>query len=127
MPQDRSKVFFGAPSGLFFGYNSPNAPVSQGKIWSWWVQGMQRGFKTAYDCVKAFSETDFTEDLKGIEVPVLVLHGHDDQMVPLAASGQQSAELVRDGRSKVFEGVLHALPTMCVDQVNWELLEFSQS
>lgn len=127
MESDRSKFFLDVPSGPFFGFNRPNANVSQGKIWSWWMQGMMCGFKNAYDCIKAFSETDFTEDLKGIEVPVLVLHGDDDQVVPLEASGQRSAELVKNGTLKVFKGAPHALPTICVDEVNKELLQFLEA
>lgn len=127
MQKDRSKFFIDVPTGPFFGFNRPNANVSQGKIWSWWQQGMQCGFKNAYDCVKAFSETDFTDDLNSIDIPVLVLHGDDDQVVPIDASGRRSAKLVKNGTIKEFPGAPHALPTICVDEVNRELLQFLQS
>jgi non-heme chloroperoxidase len=127
MIKDRQKFFLDVPTGPFFGFNREGAEVSQGKIWSWWLQGMQCGFKNAYDCIAAFSETDFTEDLKRIDISVLVLHGDDDQVVPIDASGKRSAELVKNGRLKVFKGAPHALPTICVEEVNKELLEFLKS
>lgn len=124
MRKDRSKFFIDVPTGPFFGFNRPNANVSQGKIWSWWQQGMIAGFKNAYDSIKAFSETDFTEDLKGLDIPVLVLHGDDDQVVPIDASGRKTVKLCKNGTIKEYPGAPHALPTICVDKVNSDLLEF---
>lgn len=127
MIKDRAAFFIDVPSGPFFGFNRKGANISQGKIWSWWQQGMQCGFKNAYDCIKAFSETDFTEDLKSIDIPVLVLHGDDDQVVPIDASGRRSVELLKKGTLKEFKGAPHALPTICVHEVNQALLEFIKS
>ena len=127
MVKDRARFFIDVPSGPFFGFNRPNADVSQGKIWSWWQQGMTCGFKNAYDCIAAFSETDFTDDLKSIDIPVLVLHGDDDQVVPIDASGRKTVKLLKKGTLKEFPGAPHALPTICVDEVNQELLKFLES
>ncbi|KAM0718442.1 hypothetical protein Q7P37_005512 [Cladosporium fusiforme] len=127
MIKDRSKFFIDVPSGPFFGFNRPNANVSQGKIWSWWQQGMQCGFKNAYDSIKAFSETDFTQDLEGIDIPVLVLHGDDDQVVPIDVSARKTIKLLKKGTLKEIPGAPHALPTINVDEVNKELLEFLNS
>ena len=90
------------PSGPFYGFNRPGAKVSQGVIGNWWRQGMMGGAKAHYDCIKAFSETDFTEDLKQIDVPVLVMHGDDDQIVPIADSALLSVKLVKNGTLKVW-------------------------
>ncbi|KAF2719266.1 alpha/beta hydrolase fold protein [Polychaeton citri CBS 116435] len=127
LKKDRAKFFIDVPSGPFFGFNRTDATVSQGKIWSWWQQGMACGFKNAYDCVKAFSETDFTEDLQGIDIPVLVLHGDDDQVVPIDASARKTIKLLKKGTLKELPGAPHALPTICVDEVNEELLKFLRS
>jgi non-heme chloroperoxidase len=127
MVKDRAQFFIDVPSGPFFGFNRDNANVSQGLIWNWYRQGMACGFKAAYDCVKAFSETDFIEDLKGIDIPVLVLHGDDDQVVPIDASGRATVKLVKNGTLKEFPGAPHALPTICVKEVNEELLKFLKS
>lgn len=127
---NRSKFFFDAPSGPFFSYNRPEANVSQTRIWSWWRRGMACGFRAVYDCVKAFSETDFTDDLKGLNVPVLVLHGDDDQVVPIEASEKRSAELVQPGMLKVLKVLKvapHTLPANCAEEVNDSLLEFLTS
>ena len=90
---DRSQFFLNVASGPFFGFNRPGAKVSQGLIQSWWLQGMMTGHKNAYDCIKAFSETDFTEDLKRFDVPTLILHGDDDQIVPIGAAAMLSSKL----------------------------------
>lgn len=127
MLQDRSKFFIDVPSGPFFGYNRPNANMSQGKIWSWWQQGMMCGFKNAFDSIKAFSETDFTHDLQGIDIPVLVLHGDDDQVVPIDVSARKTIKLLKKGTLKEIPGAPHALPTINVDDVNRELLAFLKS
>ena len=124
---DRSQFFLDVPSGPFFGFNRPGAEVSQGMIQSWWLQGMMGGFKNTFDCIKAFSETDFTEDLKKMTVPTLILHGDDDQIVPIGASALLSAKLVPDATLKVYPGAPHALPDTHKDQVNADLLTFLQS
>ena len=108
----------------FYGANRPGAKVSQGLRDAFWLQGMQAGFKGAYDCIKAFSETDFTEDLKKIDVPTLIIHGDDDQIVPIGASALLSAKLVKDATLKVYPGAPHGLPSTHKDQVNADLLAF---
>ncbi len=127
MLKDRAQFFLDIPSGPFFGFNREGAQVSQGMIQSWWLQGMMCGFNGAYDCVKALSETDFTEDLKKMDIPVLVLHGDDDQVVPIGASGQMSSKLVPKGTLKVYHGGAHGLPNTEADRVNQDLLEFLNS
>jgi len=124
MLKDRAQFFFDVPSGPFFGFNRDGAQVSQGMVQSWWSQGMMCSFKGAYYCVKAFSETDFTEDLKKMDVPVLVLHGDDDQVVPIGASALASSKLVPKGTLKVYHGGAHGLPNTEADKVNQDLLEF---
>jgi non-heme chloroperoxidase len=111
----------------FFGYNRPGAKTSEGILERWWLQGMRGGVKPHYDCIKAFSETDFTEDLKKIDIPVLVMHGDDDQIVPLVASGALSAKLLRKGTLKVYPGFPHGMPTTHADQINADLLAFIQN
>ena len=101
---DRSQFFLDVASGPFFGFNRPGAKVSQGLIQSWWMQGMMSGHKNAYDCIKAFSETDFTEDLKKFDVPTLIIHGDDDQIVPIGASAMLSSKLVKHARLKIYPG-----------------------
>ncbi len=123
---DRSQ-FFKDVSAPFFGTNRPNSTVSQGLRDSFWRQGMQASFKAVYDCVKAFSETDFTEDLKKIDVPTLILHGDDDQMVPIADSALLSAKLVKKATLKIYKGASHGLCATHKDQVNEDLLAFIQS
>ena len=127
MLKDRAQFFLDIPSGPFFGFNRGGAQVSQGMIQSWWLQGMMCGFRGAYDCIKAFSETDFTEDLKKMDIPVLVLHGDDDQVVPIGASGQMSSKIVPKGTLKVYHGGAHGLPNTEADRVNQDLLEFLKS
>jgi non-heme chloroperoxidase len=124
MVKDRAQFFFDVPSGPFFGYNRPGVATSQGQVWSWWQQGMLCGFKNAYDCVKVFSETDMTEDLKKMNIPVLILHGDDDQVVPIQASAEEAIKLLPNGKLKVYPGGAHALPNTEVDQVNKDLLDF---
>jgi non-heme chloroperoxidase len=120
---DRSQ-FFKDLSVPFYGANRPNANVSQGLRDSFWLQGMQCGFKAAYDCIKAFSETDFTEDLKKIDVPTLVLHGDDDQIVPIGDSALLSAKLVRGATLKIIPAAPHGMCSTHKDKVNTELLAF---
>lgn len=124
---DRSQFFLDVPSGPFFGFNRPGAKVSQGLIYSWWMQGMMAGHKNAYDCIKAFSETDFTEDLKKFDVPTLIIHGDDDQIVPIGASALLSAKLIKDSTLKIYPGGAHALGDTSKEQINADLLEFIKS
>ena len=127
MEVDRAQFFLDVPTGPFFGFNREGVKTSQGLIQSWWLQGMMCGFKNAYDCVKAFSETDFTEEMKNIDIPVLVLHGDDDQIVPIGASALESIKLLKHGTLKVYPKGPHALPNMAIEQVNQDLLDFIKS
>jgi non-heme chloroperoxidase len=120
---DRSQ-FFKDLTLPFYGYNRPGAKVSEGVRESFWLQGMQAGFPASYFCVKAFSETDMTEDLKRIDVPTLILHGDDDQIVPIADSALIAATLVKDAALKVIPGAPHGMCTTLKDQINEELLAF---
>jgi non-heme chloroperoxidase len=120
---DRSQ-FFKDLSAPFYGANRPGAKVSQGLRDSFWLQGMQAGFKGVFDCIKAFSETDFTEDLKRIDVPTLILHGDDDQIVPIGAAALLSAKLVKNNMLKVYPGAPHGMCSTLKDQVNADLLAF---
>ncbi|CAL9657817.1 alpha/beta hydrolase [Streptomyces sp. Tu 3180] len=121
---NRAQFYVDVPSGPFYGFNRPGAKVSQGVIDNWWRQGMQGAASAHYACIKAFSETDFTEDLRKIEVPVLVVHGTDDQIVPYENSAPLSAELLRNGRLKTYEGLPHGMLTTHPDVVNPDLLAF---
>lgn len=123
---DRSQ-FFKDLSEAFYGANRPGAKVSQGQRDTFWLQGMQCSIKGAYDCIKQFSETDFTEDLKKITVPTLVVHGSDDQIVPIDAAGKASAKIVKHAKLVIFEGAPHGLPTTHKDRLNEELLAFLKS
>ena len=108
----------------FYGYNRPGAKISEGIRQKWWLQGMMGGMKAGYDCIKAFSETDFTEDLKKFDVPTLILHGDDDQIVPIGAAAMQSSKLVKGATLKVYPGFPHGMPTTNADQINTDLLAF---
>jgi len=121
---DRSQFFKDLASGPFFGANRPGAKVSQGMIDSFWLQGMQAGHKNTFDCIKAFSETDFTEDLKKFDVPTLIIHGDDDQIVPIGAAALRSSKLVRNATLKVYPGAPHGLVDTHKDKLNNDLLEF---
>ncbi|HKE39976.1 MAG TPA: alpha/beta hydrolase [Casimicrobiaceae bacterium] len=121
---NRSQFYLDLPSGPFYGFNRPGAKVSQGLIYNWWRQGMMGGAKPQYDCIKVFSETDFTEDLKAISVPVLIIHGDDDQIVPFADSGPLSAKLVKRATFKVYSGGPHGVCQTHPDKVNGDLLAF---
>ena len=121
---DRSQLYKDIASGPFFGFNRPGAKASQGLIDSFWLQGMQAGHKNTYDSVKAFSETDFTEDLKKFDVPTLIVHGDDDQIVPIGASGLASAKLVPHATLKVYAGAPHGLADTHKDQLNADMLAF---
>jgi len=120
---DRSQ-FFKDLSGPFYGANRPGSKVSQGLRDSFWLQGMMCGFKGAVDCIKAFSETDFTEDLKKIDVPTLIMHGDDDQIVPIADSALLSAKLVNGSTLKIYPGLSHGMCSTHKDQINTDLLAF---
>ena len=122
---DRSQ-FFKDLSAPFYGANRPGSTVSQGLRDSFWLQGMLCGLKAAYDCIKAFSETDFTEDLKKIDVPTLILHGDGDQIVPIDDSARLSAKLVKGSTLKVIPGAPHGMCSTLKDQINTELLNFFQ-
>ena len=124
---DRSQFFLDVPTGPFYGFNRPDAEMSEGLIRSWWSQGMMSGHKNAYDCIAAFSETDFTEDLKKFDVPTLILHGDDDQIVPIANTAQLTAKLVKDSTLKVYPGGSHGLADTSKDELNADLLEFIRS
>lgn len=122
--KDRSQLYKDLASGPFFGFNRPGAKPSQGMIDSFWMQGMMAGHKNAYDCIKAFSETDFTQDLKKFDIPTLVLHGDDDQIVPIGASAHKSAKLIKGATLKVYPGAPHGLADTHKDQLNKDLLAF---
>ncbi|MFZ5749212.1 MAG: alpha/beta fold hydrolase [Pseudomonadota bacterium] len=124
LADNRAQFYVDVPSGPFYGFNRPGAKVDQGVIWNWWRQGMMGGTKAHYDCIKAFSETDFTDDLKRIDVPVLVLHGEDDQIVPIADSALLSIKLVKHGTLKTYPGLPHGMCTTHPDIVNPDLLAF---
>lgn len=121
---DRSQFYEDLAGGPFFGANRPGAKVSQGMIDSFWHQGMLAGHRNTFECIEAFSETDFTEDLGKFDVPTLVLHGDDDQVVPIGASGLRSAKLVPNATLKVYPGAPHGLAYTHRDQLNTDLLEF---
>ncbi len=120
---DRSQ-FFRDLSAPFYGANRPGSKVSQGVRDTFWLQGMIASFNAAYDCIKAFSETDQTEDLKAFDVPTLIVHGDDDQIVPIAAAALKSAKLVPNAELKVYQGAPHGLPTTLKDRLSGDLLEF---
>jgi non-heme chloroperoxidase len=124
---NRSQLYKDIASGPFFGFNRPGAKVSQGMIDSFWLQGMMGGHKNTYDCIKAFSETDFTEDLKTFDVPTLVIHGDDDQIVPIDAAGRASAKLVKNSKLIVYPGAPHGLTDTHKDKLNSDLLAFIKS
>jgi non-heme chloroperoxidase len=120
---DRSQ-FWKDLSGPFYGANRSGAKVSQGLRDSFWAQGMQAGFNAAYDCIKVFSETDHTDDLKRFDVPTLIMHGDDDQIVPIGASAMQSSKIVKGATLKVYRGAPHGMPSTIKDQINADLLAF---
>jgi non-heme chloroperoxidase len=124
---NRAQFYLDVPTGPFYGYNRPGAKVSQGVIRNWWRQGMMGGAKAHYDGIVAFSQTDFTADLKKFTVPTLVMHGDDDQIVPYADSGPLSAKLVKGAILKTYKGFPHGMPTTNADQINADLLEFIKS
>lgn len=124
---DRSQLYKNIASGPFFGFNRPGAKVSQGMIDSFWLQGMTAGHKSAYDCIKAFSETDLTEDLKKVDVPTLIIHGDDDQIVPIDAAGRAASKLVKNNVFKVYAGAPHGLTDTHKEKLNADMLAFLKS
>ncbi|UYB53331.1 alpha/beta hydrolase [Xanthomonas sp. AM6] len=123
---NRAQFYLDFASGPFYGFNRPGAQVLQGTIQNWWRQGMLGGAKSHYDGIKAFSETDFTEDLKAMDVPTLVMHGDDDQVVPIATSSELSVKLLKHGSLKVYPGYPHGMCTTHADVINPDLLAFIQ-
>lgn len=121
---DRAQLYRDLAAGPFFGYNRPGAKPSQGMIDWFWLQGMMSGHRNAYECIRAFSETDFTEDLKKFDVPTLVLHGDDDQVVPIDAAARMSSKLIGNATLKVYAGAPHGLTDTHKDQLNADLLAF---
>jgi non-heme chloroperoxidase len=124
---DRAQFYRDVPGGPFFGYNRPGAKPSQGAIDFWWLQGMMGGHKNTYDSIKAFSETDFTEDLKKFDVPTLIVHGDDDQIVPIDASARASAKLIKNNKLIVYPGAPHGITDTHKDKLNADLLAFLKS
>jgi non-heme chloroperoxidase len=124
---DRSQLYKDIAGGPFYGYNRPGAKPSQGIIDAFWMQGMMAGHKSAYDCIAAFSATDFRDDLKKFDVPTLVLHGDDDQIVPIGAAALASAKLIADAKLVVYPGAPHGLADTHKDQLNADLLAFLRS
>lgn len=121
---DRSQFYKDLASGPFFGANRSGSKVSQGMIDSFWLQGMHAGNKNTYDCIKAFSETDFTEDLKKFDIPTLIIHGDDDQIVPIGAAALKTAKIVKNSTLKIYEGAPHGLLDTHKEQLNEDLLAF---
>ena len=121
---NRAQFYYDVPAGPFYGYNRPGAKPSQGLILNWWRQGMMGGAKAHYDGVVAFSQTDFTQDLEKITVPVLVMHGEDDQVVPYADSAPLTVKLLRNGTLKTYKGFPHGMPTTEAATINADLLAF---
>lgn len=127
LADNRAQFFLDLPAGPFYGFNRPGAKVSQGAIQNWWRQGMIGGAKAHYDGIRAFSETDQTGDLKAITVPTLVLHGEDDQIVPIDASARLSVKLLKNGTLKTYPGYPHGMLTTHADVINPDLLAFIES
>jgi non-heme chloroperoxidase len=124
---NRAQFYVDVPSGPFYGFNRPGAKVSQGVIQNWWRQGMIGGAKAHYDGIVAFSQTDFTPDLKRITVPTLVMHGDDDQIVPYTDSAPLTAKIVKNATLKTYKGFPHGMCTMQADTINADLLSFVKS
>ena len=127
LADNRAQFYLDFASGPFYGFNRPGAKPVPGVIQNWWRQGMMGGAKAHYDCIKAFSETDFTDDLKKITVPVFVMHGDDDQIVPYADSAPLSAKLLKNGTLKTYKGFPHGMPATQADTINADLLAFLRS
>ena len=121
---NRSQFYYEVAAGPFYGYNKPGAKAQESVVWNWWRQGMMGGAKAHYDGIVAFSQTDFTEDLKRINVPTLVMHSEDDQIVPYVASGPLSAKLLKHGTLKTYQGFPHGMPTTEAATINADLFTF---
>ncbi len=121
---NRSQFYRDLPEGPFYGFNRPGVKASEAIIQNWWRQGRMGGAKAHYDGIVAFSQTDFADDLKKITVPVLVMHGDDDQIVPYADAGPLSAKLLKNGTQKTYKGFPHGMPTTQADTINADLLAF---
>ena len=124
---NRSRFYLDLAAGPFYGFNRPGVEASEALIRNWWRQGMMGGAKAHYDGIVAFSQTDFTEDLQKVSVPVLVMHGDDDQIVPYADSGPLTAELLKNGTLKTYSGFPHGMPTTQAETINADLLAFLQA
>ncbi len=124
---DRAQFYRDLPSGPFYGFNRAGAKVSEGLIQKWWLQGMLGSAKAHYDCIRVFSETDFTEDLKSIDVPVLLMHGEDDQIVPIQAAALKGIKLLQKGTLKTYPGLPHGMATTHADRINADILAFLRS
>ncbi len=122
--ENRAQFFLDVPSGPFYGFNRPHAKPSEGAIRNWWRQGMMGGAKAQYDCIEAFSETDFSDDLKAIDVPTLVMHGEDDQIVPIDDSARLAIKLLKKGTLKTYPGLPHGMATTNPEVINADLLSF---
>ena len=122
--KDRAQLYKDIASGPFFGANRVGSKVSQGVIDAFWIRGMQAGNKNAYDCIKAFSETDFTADLQKFDIPTLIIHGDDDQIVPIEAAALRSSQLIKSSTLKIYAGAPHGLADTHKDQLNADLLAF---
>ncbi|WP_419756207.1 alpha/beta fold hydrolase [Brevundimonas sp.] len=127
LSRNRAQFFLDVPSGPFYGFNRPSAEVSEGLIRNWWRQGMMGGAKAHYDCITAFSETDFTEDLKAVSLPVLLIHGEDDQVVPIDASAHEAIKLLSNGALKTYPGLSHGLFATHPDVINADLQSFIEA
>lgn len=127
LAENRAQFFLDVPAGPFYGFNRPGAKVSEGLIRNWWRQAMMGGAKAHYDCIKAFSETDFTGDLKIIDAPTLILHGEDDQIVPIDDSARLAVKLLRKGTLKTYPGFPHGMAATHADVINADILHFIQS
>src|SRR5205085_11052874 len=124
---NRAKFYYALPAGPFYGFSRPGVKTIEPTVWNWWRQGMMGGAKAHYDGIVAFSQTDFTEDLKKISVPVLVMHSEDDQIVPYQAAGPLSAKLLKNGTLKSYKDYPHGMPTTQADTINADLLAFLRS
>ncbi len=121
---NRGQFYLEIARGPFYGYNRPDAKPDEAAIWNWWRQGMSGATKAHYDCIAVWSETDFTEDLKRIEVPVLVMHGDDDQVVPIADAAPLAVKLLKKGELKIYKGAPHGMLTTHADTLNGDILTF---
>lgn len=127
LANNRAQFYIDVPTGPFYGFNRPGAKVFQGTIHNWWRQGMMGGIKAQYDCIKVFSETNLTEDLRQISAPTLVMHSEDDQIVPFADAGPLAAKLLKKSSLKVYKGLPHGMPSTHPEIINADLLAFIQA